>query len=182
MRRRALLAGIGLSSVGVGAAFGSGAFTTVSANRTVDLSVENDADARIGFGPGTGASGVIETSTDDDSADVITFSQSDLNEQAKTLFEDALTVTNNGESGDPAVEIYVKEVSNVGTESSDALDFQTATDNTSIVGSTNADELATDGGSVSLDIVVDLRNGANKTALESITEVTFIADAKPTNN
>ncbi|TKX62662.1 hypothetical protein [Halorubrum sp. GN12_10-3_MGM] len=180
MQRRALLAGIGLSSIGVGAAFGSGAFTTVSANRTVDLSVQKDESARIGFSPGSGASSIIGTSTDSSSVNVITVSKSDLNDRAKTVFEDALTVTNNGGAGDPAVDIYIEDESSVpvGTESADVLDLQTATDSNSIVGSTNAVEVSTDGGSQSLDVVIDLRDSSvDGSTFDDITEITFVANS-----
>jgi len=139
MKRRALLAGVGLSTVGVGAAFGSGAFTTVSADRSVELEVKSDADARIGFEPGSGASHIIETTDESgDAASVIKLTQSDLNEQAKTSFSEALTITNNGTgSSAPNVDLYVEDSDLLGgtwdsangdEETDDILDFQKNSD------------------------------------------------------
>ncbi|ESS04887.1 MAG: hypothetical protein A07HR67_00237 [uncultured archaeon A07HR67] len=149
MKRRALLAGVGLSTVGVGAAFGSGAFTTVSADRSVELEVKSDADARIGFEPGSGASQIIETTDGNgDAASVIKLTQSDLNEQAKTSFLNALTITNNGTGNSaPNVDLYIEDndllggtwdSANSGEGTDDILDFQTNSDSASIVGSSNS--------------------------------------------
>lgn len=194
MRRRALLAGVGLSSVGVGAAFGSGAFTTVEADRSVELSVENDANARIGFEKNeNGAGQIIETTSEGSSASVIKFAQDDLNEQAKTSFLKALTVTNNGTgSSAPDVDLYVEDGDLLGGEwdsdddgdetKDDILDFREA-DGSSIVGTDNSITLNAgadgedQGDSVNVDVVVDLRNGGDETALEGIEKVTFVAEA-----
>lgn len=196
MKRRALLAGVGLSTVGVGAAFGSGAFTTVSADRSVELEVKSDADARIGFEPGSGASHIIETTDESgDAASVIKLTQSDLNEQAKTSFSEALTITNNGTgSSAPNVDLYVEDSDLLGgtwDSSNDAdegtddiLDFQKNDDSESIVGSGNSISLNSGadgddaGDSVAIDIIVNLQTGGNETALEGIETVTFVAEAQ----
>jgi hypothetical protein len=47
MNRRQALIGIGTLAVGSGAALGSGAFTSVEANRTVDVQTEGDASAYL---------------------------------------------------------------------------------------------------------------------------------------
>jgi hypothetical protein len=195
MKRRALLAGVGLSTVGVGAAFGSGAFTTVSADRSVELDVKSDADARIGFEPGSGASQIIETTDGSgDAASVIKLTQSDLNEQAKTSFSEALTITNNGTGGSaPNVDLYVEDSDLLGgtwdsangdEETDDILDFQKNDDSASIVGSGNSISLNSGadgddaGDSVAIDIIVNLQTGGNETALEGIETVTFVAEAQ----
>lgn len=195
MKRRALLAGVGLSTVGVGAAFGSGAFTTVSADRSVELEVKSDADARIGFEPGSGASQIIETTDGSgDAASVIKLTQSDLNEQAKTSFSEALTITNNGTGGSaPNVDLYVEDSDLLGGTwdsangdegTDDILDFQKNSDSASIVGSGNSISLNSGadgddaGDSVAIDIIVNLQTGGNETALEGIETVTFVAEAQ----
>ena len=55
MNRRQALIGIGTLAVGSGAALGSGAFTSVEANRDVSVVTAGDADAALG----------IEDATDD---------------------------------------------------------------------------------------------------------------------
>lgn len=196
MKRRVLLAGVSLSTIGVGAAFGSGAFTTVSADRSVELEVKNDANARISFEKGDGATQVIETTDGSgDSASVIKLTQSDLNEQAKTSFIDALTITNNGTGGSaPDVNLYVEDSDLLGgtwdsttdneEDTDDTLDFQKNSNSASIVGSENSVSLNAGsdsedaGDSVAIDIIINLQTGGNKTALEGIETVTFVAEAQ----
>mgnify|MGYP005863824689 CR=1 FL=1 len=179
MKRRVLLAGVGLSSIGVGAAFGSGAFTTVSADRDVELNVESDNNARISFKPGNTRI-VRTTDGDSDAASVVEFSRNDLNEQSKTLFEGALDITNNGDEDDPDVDVYVEDNGdNLGDGKS--LDFREH-DADSIVGSDSSVMLEADASepnnTVSVDVVVDLReDGNNETTLEDIDQVTFVVEA-----
>lgn len=184
MKRRVLLAGIGLSSIGVGAAFGSGAFTTVSADRNVELNVANDENARISFEPGN--TRIVETTDGSgDAASVINFSRDDLNEQSKTLFEEALDITNNGSTDDPDVNVYVEDAGDDDLGDGESLDFREP-DGDSIVGSGNSVTLVTDssgsGNTISVDIVVDLRDeGNNETTLEDIEQVTFVVEATSGN-
>lgn len=180
MKRRVLLAGIGLSSIGVGAAFGSGAFTSVSADRDVELNVESDENARISFEPGN--TRIVETTDGSgDAASVIKFSRDDLNEQSKTLFEEALDITNNGSTDDPDVNVYVEDNEDDDLGDGESLDFREP-DGDSIVSSGNSVTLETDssgsGNTISVDIVVDLREEENnETTLESIEQVTFVVEA-----
>ena len=76
--------------MGGGALFASGAFTTVEAQRTVSVDAAGDAEALIGLEVSGGIAG--------NEGDTITFElEEDVNLDARTTFEDALTVTNNGE-------------------------------------------------------------------------------------
>ena len=186
MKRRVLLAGVGLSSVGVGAAFGSGAFTTISADRDVELNVVSDDDAQIIFKKGQGIGADRLVGTDDSNAvDVIEFSRDDLNEQSKTSFENALEVENNtDENGDGlTVELYVQDDDKISAEDEDILDFRIDDDGNgdtrSIVGEGHQTELSpTDGEEI--DVVVDLRgDDANDGGddLEDIDRVTFVVEA-----
>jgi len=183
MKRRVLLAGVGLSSIGVGAAFGSGAFTTVSADRDVELNVDSDENAQIIFRQGDGIGADRLVGTDESNAvDVIEFSQTDLNEQSRTEFEVALEVENNTGNGDGlTIDLYVRNDDKVGEEDTDILDFRTdeSGDTRSIVGDENQTELAPEE-IKALDIVVDLRDdGVNndENDLEDIEQVTFVVEA-----
>ncbi|GAB6879946.1 hypothetical protein JCM17823_22200 [Halorubrum gandharaense] len=49
LNRRNVLAGLGAAAVGTGAAFGSGAFTSVEAEREVTVDVAEDAEAQVGL-------------------------------------------------------------------------------------------------------------------------------------
>ncbi len=117
MKRRVLLAGIGSASIGVGAAFGSGAFTSIESDRDVNLNVQGDSSAQIIFrqGSGTGAARLLNTDRSN-VVDIIEFSQTSLNEQSKTIFKNALEVENNTDdsgsttgSDDLPVDFYIKE-------------------------------------------------------------------------
>ena len=185
MKRRVLLAGVGLTSVGVGAAFGSGAFTTVSADRDVELNVDNDDNAQIIFTQGNGVGADRLIGTDDSNAvNVIKFSRTDLNEQSTTSFKEALRIENNtGNNGDGLnVDFRVEETDEVGD--GDVLDFRVEDpDHGSIVGGEDVNEFRLDATkSVEVDIVVnlrdnDIRDGTGDNDLESIGKVTFVVEA-----
>jgi hypothetical protein len=184
---------MGATSLSAGAIFGSGAFTTIEADRSVELDVKSDAKARIGFEKnGDGAGQIVKTTEGDNSAaSIIKFTQADLNEQAKTSFLKALTITNNG-TGDsaPDVNLYVKDGELLGGEwdsgddngetIDDILDFR-ENGGDSIVGNSIELKAGTDqdnpGDSVNIDVVVNLRNGGDEEALEGIEKVTFVAEA-----
>jgi hypothetical protein len=62
MRRRRLLAVLGTAAAGGAAATGTGAFTSVEANRAVEVRVADDADALLGLEPSPGPNGEYATS------------------------------------------------------------------------------------------------------------------------
>ena len=107
MNRRKALIGIGSLAVGSGAALGSGAFTSVTADRTVNVSVAGDGSAFLGLSPtsnsgsfATTSNGTVELNLDGSSN-----SNSDgLNFNAVTTIDPLLTATNNGTS---SVDFYV---------------------------------------------------------------------------
>mgnify|MGYP006914300788 FL=1 len=186
MKRRAVLAGIGTASIGDGAAFGSGAYSSIEADRDVTLNVDNDDNAQIIFKRNSDAVGAERLiGTDESNAvNVIEFSQSDLNEQSKTSFKQALVVENNtGENGDSLkVDLFVKEELNVGISDGGVLDFRIDDGNdstVSVVGEGNKSRLD-DTETEQIDIIVDLRdNGTNDGTndLDDISQVTFIVEA-----
>jgi len=108
--RRKFIAGLGALATGSAAAVGTGAFTSVSADRTLSIDTAGDADAFLSI-----------TKAEDDNDDVyanaaeyveinngqvsLDFTQADdttgssasgINENAKTIFDRLLDVTNNG--------------------------------------------------------------------------------------
>jgi hypothetical protein len=89
---------VGIAIVSVGVVIGTGAFTTVSAERTVSVDTAGDAAALVGLEPGSGGAvdgrvtapgGQVEITLPGDSADGI-------NEGARTEFQQLVRVTNNG--------------------------------------------------------------------------------------
>ncbi|AZQ16085.1 hypothetical protein [Halorubrum sp. PV6] len=200
MKRRVLLGGLGTASISVGAAFGSGAFTSIEADRAVELNVNNDSNAQIIFrrnADAVGANRLIRTTSEgtgtDDSnngIEVIEFSQTDLNEQSKTTFEDALEIKNNtDQNGGPATDdsgldatIYVVPKDKDGNFlDQDVLDFLVGgstivAEGTSDSSTKNETQLNT-GNKIIVDIEVDLRGDGNGNDLDDINQVTFVVDA-----
>jgi len=94
MNRRQALIGIGSLAVGSGAALGSGAFTSVSAERDVDVNIVDDGNALLGVSV-TGDE-VSDTGT---GTVAITFGDSTgFNDDAVTELGNVLELTNNGSS------------------------------------------------------------------------------------
>lgn len=202
MNRRSVLFAMGATSLSAGAIFGSGAFTTIEADRSVELGVSNDSDAQVAFkrGSGTGADRIINKDTDAGSIEVIQFNQENLNRQAKTVFKRAIKIKNNTNS--LSIELYVSK--DAETSDSDTLDISdgpldfrtpdveetTSGGDGSIVGTEN-DQSITIGAesSAELDIVVDLRGDdiidGTTTAennLGDISQVTFVVNANENSN
>ena len=168
MNRRTVLLGLGAAGVGSGALFASGAFTSVEADREVDLSVASDDGALLVLEEGEHGENIIGTD-DQHEADVIKLEQDQLNENARTSFNDALDVRNEGSR---EVEFYVESDDHLGDD--DILDFQV--DGDSIVGGiADGVTLSSGGGDATIDIVVNLRDN-DSSDLDDIEEVTFVAE------
>lgn len=186
MNRRNVLVGLGAVAVGGGAAFGSGAFSQVEAERTVNFDTSGDASALLGLTAGSGATGIVSTPTStannsNAAVDVVRFDETDINGDATTRFNRVIEVVNNG--SDP-VDFWIpgtdsngNTISGLGPSSE--LDFENA--GTSLVGtrSNDAVQLAASGNSgdrVEIDIVLDM-TGAND-AGDLPTTVTFTAETQ----
>ncbi|WP_290818216.1 hypothetical protein [Halovivax sp.] len=93
MNRRNVLVGLGGIVAGGGALLGTGAFSSVEAHRTIDIETTGDSDALLSFEINRSA---LEPENGD--GNQIEISIDDLNENAVTQFDDALTVGNNGDN------------------------------------------------------------------------------------
>lgn len=160
LTRRNMLIGMGALAGGAGIIGGTGAFTTVEADRTVDVSTSGDSTANLEL---VGDSSVTETE-DEGGVSLLTISNRDINERARTVFAYAITVTNNGSND---VGFYVES-------GIDPIDFEVG--GSSIVGEENAIDL--NQGSVDdIDVIINLRpDGTDGTDLDAIDQVTFVAD------
>lgn len=142
MNRRKVLVGLGTVVAGGGVAFGSGAFSQVSAERTVTADTTGDGSAYLVL---SGDGSYVSTS-----GNQVVFTFDSLNERADSEFDDILTITVN--AGDPnsqdavasSYDIYFQ--SETGLGSSSALDFEDQSDN-SIVGSTSPTSISYNSGS-----------------------------------
>ncbi|SIR40340.1 hypothetical protein [Natronorubrum daqingense] len=108
MNRRNVLVGLGTIVAGGGAALGTGAFSTVEADRTIEVTTTGDADAYLGieaYGEGS------EYVDDDDDEISFDFGGEDdeegLNENAVTRFDNLITITNNGERDSENIEVTI---------------------------------------------------------------------------
>jgi hypothetical protein len=181
MERRKLLATIGSLAAGGAAATGTSAFTSVSANRDINVSVADDADALLALKQGAAGGGNPNAQyvTDDSGRLKIDLDNSDtanggsgVNKDAVTDIDDLLHVVNQGTQ---TVAAWVTEGS-----SNDAVTFYDGTqggpDDASIEGQGNAVELDV-GDALDVSLEVDTTSSASDDPT-SLSTVTFHADAE----
>jgi len=179
INRRSVLFGLGTIGAGVGGVFGSGAFSSVEATRSVKINTSGDSDALLSFEPNNpnnaNKNKIISTETESGTS-VIKIKQESLNEKATTTFKNALKITNDGNKN-VGVSVNASETTySNGTSDlvGDALDIQhTSGGNGSIVdGSSDGDNAVNldSSSSITLSIVVDLQNntGASIGDIDSI--------------
>ncbi|MDB9249368.1 hypothetical protein PN419_10215 [Halorubrum ezzemoulense] len=97
--RRSVLIGLGSLVAGGGALLGTGAFTTVTAERTVNVQTAGDGSAFLGLTAARAGGDFVDTTGDTISIELGTNSAGNgtgLNENAITTFRNLVTVTNNG--------------------------------------------------------------------------------------
>ena len=109
MERRKFLIGAGALASGSAAAVGTGAFTSVSADRSVDIDVADDPNALLGIDASNASNGDYVVGTSNGAAVDISESNSNImgegvNENATTVLRDLFDIRNQGGSG---VFVYV---------------------------------------------------------------------------
>jgi len=182
MNRRSVLLAFGTASVGLGGAFGSGAFSSVEATRTVDLNTSADSDAVLSFkpnNPSTVADNNIIATESVGGNDIIEIKQRALNEQATTRFEDTLKVTNGGSKN---VGLSVNPDASDATDTNgnnligSVLDIEEG-GNSIVDGSSPGDNAVNldAGTSLTLTVVIDLRGSNSGSDLTSIDTIVFAA-------
>lgn len=149
-----------------GVVLGTGAFSTVEADRTVDINTAGDSNALLELQANNSA--VAET--EDSGTSTIAIANDSINANATTTFEYAINVSNNGNND---VGFYVADEDYVGQ--GEVLDIKDTSTGNTLVGSENATNLNSGGGEVDLTVVIDLRNGS-ETDLSNLDSVTFVAD------
>ena len=115
LTRRKALAGIGIGAVGAAGVFGSGAFTSVTADRDVGIDIVEDSDGLLGVE-------VLrsdEASFVSDGGDAIEFDFEDVNTEAEIGFTELL-ITNNG---DRPVRFWIDNSDAAGEANVDDLRF-----------------------------------------------------------
>ena len=100
MRRRKLLAGLGSLAAGGAAAMGTGAFSSVEADRSVSIAVENDADAYLGLQKLDNSNGNQYASSNNGTIEINIDSSGNggagVNKNAVTTFNELFEITNQG--------------------------------------------------------------------------------------
>lgn len=106
--RRKFITGLGALAAGSAAAVGTGAFTSVSASRSVDVAVADDADALLRVIPdkrgGSETPNAQEYVDTSDGTVSLDFTGTDsgatgINDEATTTIDDILTIENQGTQG-----------------------------------------------------------------------------------
>jgi hypothetical protein len=138
MNRRNVLIGLGAVAAGGGALLGTGAFSQVEATRSVSISTAGDSGALLSLTLETASyNGLSDTSGSDsgtNDADTIQIDLEEINDDAVTTFDDALTIENNGNN---PVDLSIDESSldgvtftladgSVGADANDDTDQTTA--------------------------------------------------------
>jgi len=165
MNRRNVLIGLGTVAAGGGAALGTGAFSQVTADRSVTVETSGDAaGALLGLSAGTGTTGIVSTEGSGEGETIIQFNESNLNGDATTTWSQALQVTNNG---DDDVDFFVQSASGLAPP----LNF-IENGGSSVVGSGQSITIAS-GASTQIDIKVDLTGNNDASSIPST--VTFNA-------
>jgi hypothetical protein len=193
MQRRKFIAAIGSVAAGAAATVGTGAFTTVQADRSVAVQVAGDANAFLGLDRVTGSANSQAYVTGSPSSGEISFDfsssngTSDLgdgfNPDAVTRIDDLLLVTNRGTQN---VNFWV-DISSLNTGSASVTISTDSTNAAETGGSAGSDQLAYNGSnagnvdvytlapgdSIVLDLEVDT-TGQGPASLSGT--VTFVAE------
>ena len=96
LTRRNTLIGLGAAAAGAGAIGGTGAFTSVTAERTVSVSTTGDDEAALALEAAGTSNSDDYVTTVDETVQINIDGGNGLNKDAKTTIEGLITVTNNG--------------------------------------------------------------------------------------
>ena len=151
MERRKFIIGAGALGAGLSTAIGTGAFTSVEAERSFSVATAGDAEAYLRM---TAADSPNAQYVDEQS-DTLSVTLDSLNENAVTTVDDLFLLQNEGTQ---AISVYL-------TDSSDAVTFEA--DGSSVEGVDGAVRLGV-GESVTVDVEVDTTD-ASGSLLDSVT-------------
>ena len=191
LNRRSVLLGLGTISATVGGAFGSGAFSSVEATRTVNLNTSSDSDSLLGFEPNTSngdPNNIINTkdtasdTAEDGGSSVIELQQENLNQNATTKFNNALKVVNRGGKD---VGVSVDNTNNTALIGDGKL-LDVRHGGSSIVANTDSERTEaadlpsgtdSDPGDITLTIVINLQDNMDEN-IDNVGKIVFAARKK----
>jgi len=198
--RRSVLIGMGGLVAAGGAALGTGAFTTVTAERTVSVETAGDGSAFLALAPARNNDNFVTAPSDGtieinlDGTDSQTGSNGGLNQNAETVFRNLVTITNNGtqEITSLTLTMAVSSASNVVAD--DTFEFTVSpsdgnsnqgtvsnggnilTGNNSIPGTLGS------GSSINFGMIIDLINGGAGNDLPDGAAYTLTIEAQTDNS
>lgn len=171
MRPKGKLFALVVMFAAVGLITASGAFTTVTADRTANVNAAGDASALLAIEPGPDNPGYVDNSSDEITFDITNGSEdsAQINMNATTEINGTINLTNNGNSD---VDIHVEAEG----ENSGLVSFYTA-DHDDITGS--AAGSSTDvapGETVIVTVIIDTTDVTLDDDEEIIDTITIVAD------
>lgn len=116
MDRRKFMIGAGSTAIGMSALVGSGAFSSVDAERSVSVETTGDADANLALYPNEDYGGDQEVYVGTDDKETLELTFEDVNRNAVTTFDDLFVVKNNGTQS-----VYVTVNNDFGTQGEDPI-------------------------------------------------------------
>jgi len=179
MQRRKFLIGAGSLAAGSAAAVGTGAFTTVEADRDVSINVTDDANAYLSIRPAPKDPNGVHAGQDDDGEVYIDIADSGndgdgVNPNAETTFDHVLSLRNKGTQD---VGVWVEKSGDL--QGCTVLFYPSNRGPSSIEGQSNAQNLPVGGGPTKIGVEID----TTKTNADEISgTITFHADAAVPNN
>ncbi|QLD88812.1 hypothetical protein HWV07_07100 [Natronomonas salina] len=165
MNRRNVLIGLGATAAGGGAVLGSGAFSQVEADRTMEVQFSDDSSAELTLSPTSQYASTESNNDSPNGANTLFIQLSNLNDNALSTFDGVFEITNNDSTG---AEHDIQVLSN-GDVDGTVIDFQDSS-GTSLVGSS---QTLAHGGTISVSIEIDTSGG---TTIDQTQTVTFRAN------
>lgn len=148
LSRRNALIGLGSLVAGSGALMGSGAFSSVSADRTVSIGVADDSSALLQLSIDGSYTGLSDGNS---TGNTVQLDITQLNDNAVTRFNDGFTITNGGSN---PVNVGVSNV-----PSALSFEYPDGSGGTTTLSSTDASlSTSSPGNTQAFDVVVDLKN------------------------
>jgi hypothetical protein len=198
--RRSVLIGLGGLVAGGGALIGTGAFTTVEAQRTVNVSTTGDGSAFLGLAAARDNGGFVDDSGDTVIIDLDGGDAADnadgtgINQRAETTFRNLVTVTNNGTQSITSLSLTM-DVSDDDDDVVEADTFEftvspsdgngnqdTVSNGSNILTGNNVSSSLSSGSSINFGMIIDLIDGGDSQNLPSSATYTLTVRAETANS
>ena len=168
MNRRNVLIGLGTVAAGGGAVLGTGAFSTVEAERTVDMQTSGDSDAQVQLSISGGLAG-------SNGNDTISINEQDINADAITKYPGALEITIPQSTEGETYEVEIEDGNNNSLLSTSADEGDSGND-IQFIGSSAplSFNTASSNDSESVDIVINTKGTNNGGTDLSVSTATIV--------